>query len=370
MKPAGPAAENLALIQVFRGIAALAVALHHSAHRVQALPDVVGAVQPFWLGRFVNMEVGAVGVDLFFVISGFIMTYTTPRAAAPRPGPFLRRRFIRIYPLYWICSFIALAVLASRWVQGMKYGPLAIAQSLLLYPTLYQDSVRPVLLPQGWTLIYEVIFYLLFAATLRWSRPRQTLLVCGLLGALFGAARLLPVGHELRVLLSDQILFEFVLGMFLGVLLCEYRVALPPRVAFATTALGLALLAPSAFVPAYDWSVPRLLKFGLPAVLIIGGLLLHPGQSRWPMPRFLRFLGDASYSVYLVHTIVLLLFTTALPRIPSLGRLPPDLYFLLLGAAIVAAGSACYFLVERPLLRFCRSLLPRPRPAVLAPATP
>lgn len=346
---------NLALIQAFRGIAALSVALHHSAHRIVGLPGVVAGTQTFWLGRLVNPEVGAVGVDLFFIISGFIMTYTTPRESHPTARAFLWRRFLRIYPLYWLLSFVALAMLASRWVQGLKYSALAIAKSLVLYPTLYQTSVRPVLLSQGWTLIYEMLFYVLFALTIGLSRPRQVVAVFALLTGLFVGANFLPAGHELQVLFKDPILFEFVLGMGLGVLFCEYRFRLPRTAAYPTVALGLALLALSAFVPAYDWSIPRLLKFGLPSLLLLGGLLLHPALAGWSIPRSLQFLGDASYSIYLTHTLVLLLFTTALPRIALLRRLPPDLLFTAMGLAIVVAGGITYIALERPLLHFARA---------------
>src|SRR6185312_3711833 len=126
--------RNLEVIQDFRGVAAIAVVLHHASREIQDLPEFARQTRPFFMEQIFNADVGAFGVDLFFVISGFIMSYTARRGGWPQARSFLLRRAIRIYPLYWLCSLIMIGVLASRWVQGFHAKPLALFQSFVLYP--------------------------------------------------------------------------------------------------------------------------------------------------------------------------------------------------------------------------------------------
>ncbi|MEO6875210.1 MAG: acyltransferase [Opitutaceae bacterium] len=349
--------RNLEVIQVFRGIAAVAVVLHHASLGIQALPGFTATSRPFFVERFFNADVGAVGVDLFFVISGFIMSYTARRGGLHQAREFLVRRAVRIYPLYWLCSLVMIAVLVSPWVQGFHAQPLALFQSFVLYPTLYEQSVRPVILAQGWTLIYEVLFYLIFALTLWQTRVRQCISVLGALALLFTFAHLLPGLHPVLVLLRDQVLFEFVFGLVLGLIITETAFRFSAPAAWVVIGAGLLLLAPSAFHDGYGWQIPRLWKFGVPAFLLIGGSVLRRDVESLRFPSALGVMGDASYSIYLMHVVVFLLCHTARLRLHFLQTLPFDVYFLLLSGCAVAIGVVFHFVAEKPLIRYCRNLV-------------
>lgn len=345
---------NLEVIQVFRGLAAAAVVLHHAADQITALPAVTAGTRIFLTARIINTDVGAAGVDLFFVISGFIMSYTVRRGGFDVAREFLARRAIRIYPLYWLCSLFAIAVLTSPWVQDFHPAPLALFQSFLLYPTLYENMVRPVVLGQGWTLIYEVLFYVLFALTLWQTRLRQLGAIFLALGGLFLTAQLFAGPQPVLVLLRDPVLFEFVLGLGLGLILTETPFRLGSRLRPLIFGLGLLLLALSAFPGGFGWEVSRLWRFGVPAFLLIGSGVLHPAAGSVRFPRGFAVLGDASYSIYLLHSVVFVVIHAAWLRVGWLQRLPLDGLFVLLAGTALAAGTVCHYAVEKPLLQFCR----------------
>ena len=140
--------KTLQLIQLLRFVAAFLVVLSHSAY-------LLGLHQSVSAQLSYAFAFGNVGVHIFFVISGFIMVFTTfgPRAKQIGPTEFLRRRFVRIYPIYWIYAGLTLSIMAQK-LSGYE-----IAAAAVLWPP-YSSTI----IGQGWTLTYEVAFYLCFAA--------------------------------------------------------------------------------------------------------------------------------------------------------------------------------------------------------------
>lgn len=127
------------------------------------------------------------------------------------------------------------------------------------------------------------------------------------------------------------------------------------------------MLAPSAFHDGYGWQIPRLWKFGVPAFLIIGGSVLRRDVESLRFSSVLGVLGDASYSIYLMHVVVFLLCQTGRLRLHFLQTLPFDVYFLLLSGCAVAIGVVFHFVAEKPLIRYCRNLVePRAKRPVYA----
>jgi exopolysaccharide production protein ExoZ len=150
--------HSLEGIQVLRAIAALMVVLHHS------LEESLAAGAPFkspdWLTTF-----GAAGVDIFFVISGFIMFYVsfpTDQAAAS-PVSFLVKRITRIYPLYWFCMALTLGLWSIGLFRSLQLDADVLVRSFFLFPSEHVINIAV------WTLNYEMYFYLVFAATLTFS---------------------------------------------------------------------------------------------------------------------------------------------------------------------------------------------------------
>ena len=219
-------------IQVLRGFAALGVVL---LHVVQMLEQYTAGDGPLCrLG--VLLHTGAAGVDLFFVISGFVMVQST-KHLFQRPGSskrFLIRRAIRIVPMYWIATLMMLVlVLLPFTLKGEHFSLGYTLRSLLFIPTSNPASGADLpLLPQGWTLWYEVYFYLIFAVSLRlparWALPALVLFLTA--SSVVGAV--LTPTHPLLRVVTSQLLLEFSLGCLLAYQV--NRIRLSSRVAFVT----------------------------------------------------------------------------------------------------------------------------------------
>jgi len=275
-------------LQALRGIAALAVVVHHA---IEQSNMATGRFSPDWF-----TTLGAAGVDLFFVISGFIMMWTSfPQGRQPLgPGTFLVRRLTRIMPLYWLACAAMLALAAAGFLKSHHYGAALIARSLLLLPGSGVIGV-------AWTLVFEMWFYALFALLLPLrSRRVMALGVPALLLMASALGGLLPLGPT-RDLLQSPLPLEFCFGLWAALLAPRLLRrwwrwwSLTTLAALAVVAMGLAA-----------WLVPhpntyglphgaRVLAWGLPALaLVLVSLPLR--QARAPVMRALVHLGDASYA--------------------------------------------------------------------------
>jgi peptidoglycan/LPS O-acetylase OafA/YrhL len=288
-----PPRATLLNIQALRAVAALMVVCVH----LQALAVMGGAPQRL-------TDAGNAGVDLFFVISGFIMVFTTGRKPQG-PLAFLGSRLRRIVPLYWSMTLAVFAVarLTPSLIQNTPSDLGRLVQSLLFIPALRPDgTVRPVVFV-GWTLNFEMAFYLLFALGL--LAPRRwigVLVAIGVLvlAVLWGwAAR--PASPVLSFYTTPMVL-EFGAGMMLG--LAWPRLSLPERLAWP---LAAAIVAAFGLMLGAPWLWPhadRLFAFGLPATVIVAAALALERMgwaARWP---WLQALGAASYAIYLSHFFV------------------------------------------------------------------
>ncbi len=342
-------------VQYLRGLAALMVVLHHLL-----LPTSLGL--PF----SVPMNIGASGVDMFFVISGFVIAYTHARASYG-PAYFLYRRVIRVAPLYWILTGVGVSLhlglgLFSTWVVT----PATVTQSLLFLPfpnPTQPDTIFPLLEP-GWTLIYEMFFYALFTLAILLAHDRAVWALTVVLLALVGVGLLVPEGSTLVSTYTDPLLLEFVAGMLIARWLVGRDGAPPsPRLAWLLIP-GLAGWAASA-----AWTeaeTVRSLAWGLPATLVLLSVIVLEHGSRIPQLRWLHEVGDASYSIYLTH-----IFTLAgLHKVWGALNLsnagwPTYLVFLITGLTLsTAVGMACYHLLERPVLHGLRRVWRPHQPAV------
>jgi exopolysaccharide production protein ExoZ len=352
-------------VQLLRFAAALAVVFYHANKHLQA----TGA-DPGWLFA-AGEAAGFAGVDVFFVISGFIMFYTTRQAAgAVAAADFLKRRLARIYSGYW--PFFPAAVVVFAWARPEHYAEADLPASLLLWPT----PLNRVLLDVSWTLSYEMYFYLLFTLLVLLRVPSRTWLVAGavLLVASYNLARhflwqdFSPerfYSHSFAShFLISPFLLEFFLGALLGALLRAEPRAQGSRRAFGLAALtlgaGISTFAAAGYINAHVYQggieqgyhvVPRVLLFGLPSALILLGLV---GLERggWVAPRrFSLYTGGASYAIYLSHTIFLVA-SMKLGLNLALTGLPDPLVqavFLAYCALITVFSVAWYRFAERPL---------------------
>jgi exopolysaccharide production protein ExoZ len=348
--PLPKASGEVRSIQYLRGFAAFGVLLFHAADRAG------------WA-----FGVGAAGVDVFFVISGFIMWVVTCRKT-PSPAEFLVRRVQRIVPLYWglTLGVAAAAVLLPAAFPSMQPTLAHVVQSLLFVP--HRDDaglIAPLIVP-GWTLNYEMFFYLLFAAgLLAPARVRPW----ALSAALLGLAAIGPLGdarNPLWATYTNPLLLEFGAGVWLGKAWSEGR--LPGRaLGWTLVAAGLAGFA-GVTLAGLDVEPVRVLAWGLPALALVTGAVSL--ERAGPLPHWwpLRALGDASYSVYLIHGLAI---SAAVRALQLLGVEAPVPLFVVSVATGVAAGLVAYQLAEKPLMKLFRTGMAakRPGPALgVAPA--
>lgn len=339
-----PARTDLASIQYLRAAAAVAVLIFHAADRAG-----------------LRLGAGAAGVDVFFVISGFIMWVIGARGATT-PWEFLRRRAQRIAPLYWLVTLglVGTFLIAPGLFPNLQPTLGHVALSLAFVPYTDPRGVVAPLVEPGWTLNFEVFFYLVFAACLAAPRAvRLGVLSGALIGLTLLGAILAPKGAVAQTYTSPLML-EFLAGVWIG-WAWQRGLCAGPRLALLLLAAGVGALA-SLELMAIDVASHRALLWGAPAVAIVwGGLGLERAGKvpDWPAA---RLLGDASYSIYLVHGLAI----AAAVRLGSLLGLSGGWAIAASIAAGVMAGLVCYGLIERPISRLLHR---RPSSVTIAPST-
>tara|TARA_R110002124_G_scaffold9586_2_gene49199 strand:+ start:7893 stop:8963 length:1071 start_codon:yes stop_codon:yes gene_type:complete len=347
-------------IQYLRGFAAMLVLASHAL-----LYPIVEHNRDF--GRL-----GWLGVILFFVISGFIMVAVTGEGRFSATG-FLRRRFIRVVPMYWLATLLAagLALLAPQLFKTTVYDGTQLVLSLLFVPfhNAASGGIHP-LYKLGWTLNYEIFFYVCFAllafmgmgARVVWLTIAFVSLL--VLGLIFQPQAAIPQFYTSFMPLA------FCAGAWLGLATVRGKLAkLPPYVVCAVAVVGLAALAEgfawdSALIEA-GGAFAGFVVFASAVVLL--GVWLEPALPRIGL---LEHIGDASYSVYLSHIYVVAILCDLAFKVLNPANLASD--YLVAVIAIIggtAGGWILYQHVERPLLRRVSALfasrrsVPMPAPA-------
>ncbi|MGK9334559.1 exopolysaccharide production protein ExoZ [Sinorhizobium meliloti] len=312
-------------IQYLRAAAAIAVVLFHAAEKTGY-----------------HFTIGAAGVDVFFVISGFIMWVISDRRSVT-PVEFIADRCRRIVPVYWLATAVmvagALAGLFPNLVLTLEH----VLASLFFVPARSPSSgeIWPVLV-QGWTLNFEMLFYAVFAGSLFMPRNWRLPVVTGLFLALVIAGRVVAFDDPVMLTYTRPVILEFVAGMIIGEFWLKGRV--PPL------AVGSALLACSlggfALIGVLGLPFDELTTGPLAVLLVIGVLSLEVNGCvrALPLP---GLLGDASYSIYLWHTFAISVVAKAGLAI-GLGA-PVTMFAGVLSGTLL--GIAAYMMLERPLLR-------------------
>jgi peptidoglycan/LPS O-acetylase OafA/YrhL len=352
-------------------------ALRGAACLVVVFAHLHGWDVAFGVDTPVFREVRWVGVgclDLFFVLSGFIITATNHRhfgRPAAVPG-YLFRRVWRVYPTYWAAMALAAG---TMWVFfGLQ--PFA-ADMLPKWPAwlaLVPSTEGNFLISPAWTLVYEVVCYAVVGAVLGLPPRLAAAALAGWAAAvaLAGAGRG-PAGPWLANPWVGASLSPFVLEFLGGGLVAWlagrgargwWRTACVIGLTWATVGAVLVARGPEPYALALADQRLRVLVFGPPAVLIVYGLVAAEG--RWRVPGWLRRTGDASYSLYLTHAQVMFAALYVGVRVPH-TRVPHLLWLVGTFAAVLAVGFAFYALVERPLLNLGRRR--RTPEAVVPPAS-
>ena len=341
---------TLKSIQVLRAVAAFGVlTLHAATEKVTFLGG-----EP---GPFRNFLLGAAGVDLFFVISGFVMVYSSESLFGRTDGPrkFFLRRLARIAPLYWAVTIAIILYIYA--VHGRVlwdiYTPASLVASFLFWPYPRVDGFAFPVHLLGWTLNFEMFFYAVFAAAIMLPRRAAIAVIVVVFAALVTLGRhvTLPLPFQFW---ANSIILEFCYGMVIALLYRE-GVRLPPAAAWALGAAAVAGFA-AALTPNSEW---RVLFWGLPSAALVASCALS--ESTWrpgPAGRFFGLLGDASYSLYLVHPLTFPLVRWTIGRWFDFSSVP-WLYAAIAYAAAIAASIVCYLMFEKPITRALQRRLKR-----------
>ena len=344
-------------VQALRAVAALAVVFAH-------IGDSNGFEQR-WLSGNRNWTgfasgAGQAGVDLFFVISGLIMVVTThqSKGGGRTAKRFLQRRILRIYPAYWVATLpvLALFVVSPHMVNDSADARPQVLASLLLLP----QPGLPLLLV-GWTLTFEMYFYLVFALVLLLPRAGRfpALMGWGIL-TLTLAVVLAESPNPWLSTVGAPIALDFLFGAMVGQFVVRGLYRAP---VWFTVAGGVGVVAATAFGP-FPGVWYRAVPVGLLLALVVYGIVGLEHDQRFVAPGWAQKLGDASYSMYLWHVLIL----TALGRffwVHMPGAVWVHVLALLSSVFLVVVGSLlAYRWVEQPMTNLLRPITatsPRPR---------
>ena len=363
-------------LQVLRAVAALMVVFHHARWSVP--------------GSEFLPHVGEAGVDVFFIISGFVMAYTTAaihddagfQARGLAARNFFANRILRVVPLY---------LLALAWTihkgYGSRFTGVDILEDIFFIPHVSKESpdfLSPIV-RQGWSLDYEMFFYGLFAISMMFGSARRRVLIAGL-AALVGIGaglalqhgipasdetlRWYPAQHNVAFVMSrfytNNIMIEFCLGVALEAVFRRYGFPAWPRWVFGSLVLvGFGALAA---LHTHQW--PRGLTQGVPAALIVWAAIPACAGLRLNL---LESIGDASYSIYLFHWASFALLSPLMARFGTHGLGMGFVSLLVFVHVFVGTvvGVVIHRKVEKPMTRWLkRSFGHKPSKGSLAAASP
>jgi exopolysaccharide production protein ExoZ len=347
-RPVREHSDALVSVQVLRGIAALGVVFYHVY--------VIGKSSSYW-----NVEVfkhlarpGLYGVNLFFVLSGFIIlkAHFKDFGISAQLRPYLYKRFFRIYPVYWffLVLFIAFG-LAGLGDPEMRFN----LTDILTFTTLINFTADQVLpLKVAWTLLYEVRYYLflgLFILNVR----------LGIIAfALFFTYIIMANYFELKDMFNFYTYWNlhFFSGMAVFFILNRFN----PRyfgvaMLLNVVCLGLVFVILNDAKMVVAANSPNLILLAICFGVILFSAIVSENYFARYSPRFLKVLGDASYSIYLVHSAAVSLCFVIAKKLHLIDALPKHLLFLLIFIFATIAGYFAYLFVEKPMTKYFRDIM-------------
>jgi len=327
--------EKFLSIQALRILAALLVVATHSTFYAYERLD----------RSFSVWQRGTRGVDIFFVISGFVMVFSSKKLLALKEGwkIFCEHRILRIVPLYWLITTfkVAILLLTANLALHSVLNPVTALCSYLFLPARNLDGKIEPLIGVGWTLNFEMLFYFLFALAL-WMRKNVFVFVGIVLAALSVGAYFRNPAWPAVAFYLNPIVLEFYFGMCVAKASLA-GICLPKRIAGWALLAGIIVLV----LPPFESVFPKFLISGLPSALIVWSTAsLQEFDVR--IPRCVLYLGEASYAIYLIHP-----FVCPFPPV-LLSRLHWNHPWLAVSVSVVlgaSAGCLLHQFVERPIAK-------------------
>ena len=326
--------RHLAGLDMLRGVAALGVMLFHISG--------VGFQQRFGLPTVSGFAFGYAGLDLFFVLSGFIIfTVHADDIGSPACLPaYGWKRLTRIYPAYWLVCLLYLGVLLATRS--------AIDWHRLVHAWFLFPDVEPIL-PVAWTLSHELLFYAVFGLLIQAPTSGKLVAVAWFVGSVL----CLGASNPLWSFLFNIRHLEFLIGAAAAFAIRRDMVVQP----MMTASAGLALFVFTAVLDMHQATLSGtgfILGYGVASGMVIAGMAQAEMAGRLRIPALPRLLGAASYSIYLTHLLAFSLLARLLLVLHLPVLLPSWLLLALLTTLLCGIGVGFHLALEKPLLGLCR----------------
>ena len=344
-------------IQAVRAVAALAIVWGHCSKEVLNSSNLYGFRPDDFVIPQLLHDVFWFGVDAFFIISGIIITIQCwNKFGDGSQWEFFKRRITRLMPAYW-----TYLVLSSAWLLVNEHafaGKKAVTLqtflcSLILVPVQDAANYGGLILGQTWTLHFEIYFYFLVFIALFFPRKFMIPFVGGMFA--LGSLDLFPhiPNFFMMDVMTSTLLWEVFFGVCIGALYAS-GARIPARLCHMAL-----LLAAILYIQAYNWPLPiaRAFQWGIPAALMVCGLLFLERLDRLRVPELLVALGTSSYSIYLAHVALLRLVGRVFYELGIVRFFQADLFVGLCTAIACAISHWLYLRLDRPLADAARRML-------------
>ncbi|MCL1825583.1 MAG: acyltransferase [Betaproteobacteria bacterium] len=330
--------DRLDTVQALRGVSAFVVVLAHISF----------------------IGVGVFGVDIFFCISGFIMMYVTENESRR----FLQKRAMRILPLYWLITFVMFFVIliAPKLVNSNEASVEYLLKSLFFIPYKRNGLTQPII-PVGWTLNFEIMFYVLFFISVKINKNYRHFICSGALAFIVLLGLFIKTENVIFTFVTNPIILEFALGMFAYIIFKKYNInsAGSARLKIASFISFLAMFLIAYYIPflyhsfiIFDIHVHRSVLYGIPSMILL--LCFIMAFKGCKLPKLMVVMGDMSFSLYLVHLPVVIFFDRV---VYSMSKI--DVFSLITAfAAIICSILSAYILwycIENKFTKYLSNFL-------------
>ena len=335
----------LASLQAGRALAALLVMMYHNGLYIFALDKYWGYDPGHRLFNFAHA-----GVEFFFVLSGFIILHVhwQDLGLPSRFFSFAKKRFLRIYPMYWLVLALTIPIFFIVPTFGHPYHREAAVILSSVFLVHFDPQMRSDI-AVAWTLYHEILFYAVFALAILNRRIGLWALAFWLIVS--GATLALESPDFPLTYIASPLHLLFGMGMLACVILRNSRVKMPGLLALLGVGIFIATGLEEDYVELLSDNTRNFL-FGAGSAMALTGLVELERQGRLRIAGWLRLMGDASYSIYLTHFMLLSLLAKIFIKLGAREMLPDLLCYALLPLLATLAGIAVHLYIERPLLRW------------------
>ncbi len=345
--------KKLESIQIVRGIAVIAVVFFHCQQFSVDLAQALSLRAPILWVYSKQEAIGSFGVDIFFVISGFVMSYITYKNHNKNYfWTFIKKRFIRVAPLYWLFTLIMILLLIT--FPNNYYSKVdlkSIVYSFLFIPFIPTNFQSSPILPVGWTLNYEIFFYIIVAFGLFLKR-RLFIISCGLSFIILISVPLLmrPTSTAL-IFLTNYFIIEF----YIGFIICDFFMKYKLNKNVVTILSIFTFILVILVCKNTSTSNIKFVYCVMSALLVICFSFYEKLHDIHNL-NALKFIGDCSYSIYLSHYILIPILGSAIKNINISQYISIDMFLLYTWTVTIAAGCFIYLYVENPIIGYIKAI--------------